>query len=351
MRGGKCEDALVVDFTRYYDVAGEALKGWVRGKDAGERRRDVLRTLVSEVQSPLQIPPLAELIASQDLSDEFMVEIVQLLSIGISRVPADPRAMSMVLHPRGGLASLLKLVISMTRDGIAPYSVISAIRQMMVAHYRSGVCAEDVGPRRAPEQGVPDSVLMFNRQLVPYVARSVKPISEEDIRADRLDILGRAEARRFWSTDKSRDLLSRVKDLRTRQRSGESESSGSSWRADLTALASEVDSWSYNRERDGTRSDYFHERAHLLRTFFVLSPPPQLKTRAFRRFVEFLEATSFQRESRIAWFLEAYALIRNPKKYAVDGDEVGVIVALAGSRDPVLSAYGRLAEIEATRKH
>jgi hypothetical protein len=229
------------------------------------------------------------------------------------------------------------------------YPLIHALRSAMDLQQQAGICADAAGRQRSAADAFADSVQAFNRDFAPWVeGGAVKPIPAEDVR--NVKVLNSAEVQAFWSTDRSRNFLSRVKSLRSVAESAQPDTADGKWEADWSSFSSDLEDWSYDRDRDGSLGEFFHEKSLMLREAILLAPSSRLKAQALQHFIDFLEITSFQRESKIAWFLEAYELIKDRAKYAVDGDEGTVIAALVGSRNPVLNAYGRLAEINQRKR-
>jgi hypothetical protein len=271
-----------------------------------------------------------------------------------SELPAVVRAVR-AFHARGGEASYLEVSISAllergerdTRgfatfgldittwtgeladfdrsEGVGGETLMRALRKYLVGELSGSRCGDS-----AAERPIVDAFnAMVRRRDVP--ADVATPIAASETRPAR--ILGAAPADRYWETVEARRLVDGLGRLREplQKAGGATVKQTSAWQTLAQQWLEELELWNGSREPVGR--DYFDEKSLLFGGFLDLAPPPALKTRAIRSFVEFLRRSDKDRDRRALWFAHVRLLL--------DRRDPAILTAFDQSGDFVLDLYAR----------
>jgi hypothetical protein len=243
-----------------------------------------------------------------------------------------------------GFSSAALDIVSRTADLHQSYRTLGAGSVRVLDHLRPYLLAQLAAPRCSDSEAESRTPAAFNEAVNRVTAdEDVKPIEPDAVQPSR--VLGRARIDLYWQTPEAQRLHGDALRLRgTRQRPvSESVRRTTEWRNQAERLLTDVEQWTGRREPE--ERDYFYQKSMLLEGLIDLMLPGPARTRAIRAYVEFMRHADADREYRALWFAFLNRLLETTHA----GGRAEILAALAGSRHPVLSFYGRLERVVPAR--
>src|SRR5262249_9124253 len=128
-----CADFLLFDVGRFYDLLGRI------ASLNRESRPQFLRKYVAAVTSPVQVGPMARVLASADLADSDFQDLVAAFCAAIGKISDDDR--SFTFSPVG--SEFQALAEELKKRKLNPLPLIEAYRLYLVIGFSGARCADN----------------------------------------------------------------------------------------------------------------------------------------------------------------------------------------------------------------
>ncbi|HWP43257.1 MAG TPA: hypothetical protein VNO14_08495, partial [Blastocatellia bacterium] len=180
-----CGDGLVYEVSDFYKTAEKVV---MAGFSAEEKRRGehirFLELLISDISSPVQIAPAANLIRSLELSRTQRESLVAAFAARLAKVSGDDRSFSSSMHSVGD--EIGRLLHTCNKQGIATSDLLTALRAYYVRHFGSSRCSDTL--RDAGDTGpLPRQVNEFNTRLRAYSESNIPEIEADEVKPSRVE--------------------------------------------------------------------------------------------------------------------------------------------------------------------
>jgi len=325
---GTCDSPIVSVADEYYTALAAIARGTF-GRDT-QGRSDALRFLnmyMWRAHLPTEMPALARALRAFRPTADEAIYLEGTFRWILESSLKDARSFSTVSIDL--VQRVMELEDADHNLGITNWDVALALRDYLVAQFRSARCADSLSDATAADAFNQE---LKRRNIGPEV---VAPLTNDDTRPARM--LGVARVDPYWRTIEARRLYEMGAPLRGRDKNPPSlqERNGQRWLAQAEELLTDLERW--NGSRESLERDYLYQQGVLYTLLVDLIPPTPLRTRALRSYVTFLRHTDRDRSARTLWFAFANRFIdltRSP-------DRSVVLDLLEQSHHPVLSLYGR----------
>ncbi|MFB3826825.1 MAG: hypothetical protein ACE15B_08650 [Bryobacteraceae bacterium] len=343
-----CEDPLVYDPSSYYVLLGEIAGRAFGPNEAADEPFKLLQSRLGALESPLQLAPAARLLASARLNAAEFQALAAGFAAALKNMAGDDRSFSFAISRRGGLSrAMLDLVRTAGNSEAGAQPLVEAYRAFLVRHLKAERCADSsepvssgasfglaaAGTPLAEAEQVADAVRFFNDSLrVP----DVRPIAGDEVLAAK--VAGAAGGLRVCESAECKDFVRRYNALLFGAGGmplGPEQKAAAEWHARLKEYLGSLAEW--REDSSGGASLLFVQKCQLYSDLVNVVPNGADREMVLRAYAGFLEQNSYQRESRIEWFLPANTLIAR-----VFMDPIGlrtVMEELRNSSDPVISFY------------
>jgi hypothetical protein len=331
-----CDDFLVFDVSRFYDVLAELAA-------AGDAA-PLIERYAGAVASPVEIAPMATVLTDARLGDREFETGLAAFSRALQRITGDDR--SFATASTVGVR-IQKLVAEAKKRQVSPLPLLEAYRVYLVINLSAPRCADDdlmqggstslglFTGQPSNEMGE-DVVTFFNTKLL---MPPVKRIEEQDATPTRLE--GAATGLRMCQdadcqaiAKKCRGLM--VNDIGLPYPPGER--AKPEWQARFRAMLSTIAGW--KRQPEAPASEYYEEKTEAYRQLLSLSNDVEDRELAVRGLLDFVSGNEFQQQGRAEWFLPINGLIA---RCGLDPMGFGKLAEeLRRSKDPVIALYANL---------
>jgi len=339
-----CKEPLVYDVSGFYEMLGE-----IASRLRGDEPYKLLQPYVGSLQSPVQVGPVAHLLASVKFSQEHFEALLAAFAGSMKEISGDDRSFSFAISRRSRLnAQMLELLNASKGRQAGTAGLLEAYRAFLVRHLKAARCADGndpapaaasfgmAMPQKLSEALQPtDAVRFFNDSLR---LSSMQAITEEEVQPAKVE--GEAGGQRICESQECRDQVKAYNSLLfpggtpvNNEIKGTSE-----WQARLKEFLASLASWT--SDSGGTPLLHFQEKCQLYSDLINVVPNGPDRELVLRSFLDFLQRNSFQSEGRIEWFMPVNALLgriffeRNTLK--------NVYNDLQNSGDAVISLYTAL---------
>jgi acetyl esterase/lipase len=350
--GLKCEDALTYDVTDFYDTLKEITqKTFTPEEMSNDEHVSFVVPYISNIDSPLQVGPLARMIQGLKLTAPRLDLVVRLFSDALRKISGDDRSFSYAMGASRAGQEIGQLVAVCKQQNVTCDDLLEAYRDYLVKHLSANRCADNV-TRNGELFRVPGYVDWFNKSMRLDSSANILPISTDDAKPSKVE--GSAKLYHYWQTPRAKKLLQGIRDLRFGPSEKQSASSETRKQAQPLSLP-ERESLSWNRmlveflndlqewkpEHEASNADYFHQKCVLLEGLVVLAPPGPMRQRVLGEYLIFLRLNRFQIESRTEWLFHVRSLI---SRFSSGDGRRSILGALKDSSDPILELYASLEE-------
>ncbi len=282
-----CDDALVYDLTNFYQILGAIVnRSFTEKERAKQDHVNFLLGYLARVSSPLQFPPLADVIGTVSVTPA-QREVLWSKFYGLlESMPPDGRAFSVLAA--GGAQQRAELQAYLDKN-------------------RSAGCPGD---------------------RVSSSATASTP---------KLD--------RYWQSQEAQTLFADGTKLRfnsAKQPLSDSDRATPEWRQQLADYMSELANWGPSGEK--SEADYFHQKCLVFVNLVDLIPPGPDRDEVVAAFVDFISNSGLELQSPVEWYLEANTMLERVRG-AGAGEPDKVREAFEGSGDPVLSLSNELEKL------
>ncbi|HEU4770363.1 MAG TPA: hypothetical protein VFS77_23555 [Pyrinomonadaceae bacterium] len=293
---------------------------------------------VGKINSSNQIQPAVKALLAIKTTDLELTNLGRAFSTALQKIPADDRSFSAPWNATS--ASIDQLVAGFTQRGLASDDIVESYRAYLVTQLGGSRCADTQLPKQRKELES-QLVLHFNDKLRTSSYKKLAAISEDEIKP--LKIEGRAKDEVFWTSPKSKSLLSRVKKLRfgaAGKELNDQDKQSAEWQSQLSETVREIAGWS--AEDEVSETDYFHQKAVVYYALLKIIPADAqyegVLDEALRDFTALLSSSPLQKEKPAEWFIHARVLIDRVNK-ATPREREKLTNLINSSRSTVLSLY------------
>lgn len=345
----RCEDALVYDVSDFYETLGAVAAEAFAAEEVeqGAQVRFVL-PYIEAVSAHAQVAPALRVVAALKPTPVESLTLAGALARALEKIDADDRSFSYELTRGAMLSEAAQVAQALESREIPAGKLLAALRQYVRKNLRGDRCADSaVADERALAHLVKQANALFFKD---------DPLAPDDLKPYR--VLGAAEIYEYWKSPEAARLHDLVKDLRfgfgPELRAVRAEGAGDdrplteaerqtpAWQQQLGQFLNKLESWDRTKER--SEADYFHQRQVLYMALMELAPPGAARDLIVRSWVGSLEDRGLEGLSRIQWYLYADHLLRIARD-APPADRAGIFEAAVNSKNPTLALYAKMARL------
>lgn len=334
-----CEHSLAYNVSAFFSTI-EAIAQSAFNAEEGTRGEHAMfvENYVSKINSSNQIQPAVKAILAIKTTDLELTNLGRAFSTALQKMPADDRSFSAPWNSTS--ASIDQLVAGFSQRGLASDDIVEAYRAYLVRQLGGSRCADNAASKQRKEFES-QLVVHFNDKLRTSSYKKIAAISEDEIKPPNSDGGPKDEA--FWTSSKSKSLLSRVKKLRFNAAGKElndQDKQSAEWQSELSEVVREIAGWTAEDEKSET--DYFHQKAVVYYALLRIIPAENqyegVLDEALRDFTTLLSSSPLQKEKPAEWFIHARVLIDRVNK-ATPREREKLTNLINSSRSTVLSLY------------
>jgi hypothetical protein len=337
-----CEEGLIDDVSVYYNLATSIAQSAFNEREIrqGENVR-LVQQLIDGISSPSQLHPAISMLLALEVSSEQYGSLINSFSAVLDKVSGDDRSFSV---PWGLSPSLIEsAVMKCKKNNVSSGKLLAAYRGYLVRHFSATRCADKIPNLKSIETS---AVKYFNDRLrlASFSGeRDFPSISDDEVLPQKIE--GAVKYIPYWTTSKSKGLLTRVQQLNFKgngKKYSSEEKLEAEWQQKLSELLTDLTNWKSDDEK--TEEDYFHQRSMLLFKLIDISPMGATRQKILTEFISFVGHSEVQKSSPVEWFVHAERLIRLARS---QGGEDGktLFAALKNTNNPTLYLYAQLEEL------
>jgi hypothetical protein len=345
-----CADHLAWDVSLFYQTLGEVVSSTFTAQEIRqEEPLKLLERYTRGIGSPVEVGPVARVLASAPLAADAFANLVTVFSGSLKALSGDPRAFRHAVWKNDAGAAISELAAACRRRQMPATALLDAYRTFLVRHFRGTACGAGtpisagvsfgISSVQQPEADspLPAAARFFNASLRPEGGAELPPISEEEARPAKIEAVPPPD--RACEGQECKDLGSRLNALLTsREGRGLSpeERNAAEWRARLKEYLAAVAAW----EGDPALSplDLFRNKCKLYSDLFNLVPNGPDRDLVLSMFLGYLQQN--RPAERAEWLLQINTLIAR-----IFFDPLGLshtLDLLHNSADPVIALYADL---------
>lgn len=334
-----CEQALAYNVTAFFSAV-EAVAQTAFDAEEIARGEHVffVESYVSRINSSSQIQPAVKTILAINATDLELTNLGRAFSSALQKIPGDDRSFSAPWN--GTRESVDQLVSRFKERGLAGDDIVEAYRTYLTKQLGGSRCADSEGSKKQKEFET-QLVAHFNDKLRASTYKKIAPIADDEIQPAKREGGVRDEA--FWTSAKSKSILTRVKRLRfsaAGKEFQETEKLSAEWQSQLSELVRELANWGAEDEK--TETDYFHQKCVIYYALLRIIPDTDqyrgVLDEALRDFTATLSSSPLQKEKPAEWFLHARVLLDRVNK-AKPPEREKLVNLINSSRSNVLALY------------
>ncbi|MFY9726120.1 MAG: hypothetical protein WB579_03580 [Bryobacteraceae bacterium] len=331
-----CEEIVVYDVSRYYEVLGAVAK-LKRGGAA-----KLLKSRVDGLSSPAQVAPVARLLRQAELKDSDLRAFTLSLAASLRAISGDDRSFTYYATVTG--PAILDLVEELKDRHISPLALAEAYRLYLVHHLSGDRCADDdlmnngaasfnlVTGQPTDALGGAAAAFFAEKILVP----PLQPLSEQETTPHTLE--GFAAGLRSCQDAQCQDVNALLRELAFAPDGHpllEAEHDTEAWRARLRGVLARMEAWQPGK---GQADEVFREKTWVYSNLFSMSPAPSREI-VMRSWLDYLKQSRSTVSDRAQWLLPVSALVG---RVALDPGNTKLAEELRREDDPVIALYVRL---------
>lgn len=342
-----CSGAFVPDVSIYYKAMEAILEVSPRIQTrnvAGVQTAVMLVEAAGATTSPVQLFPLATVVAKARLTNEELSSLLSILAAGIDNFPVDDRSLSAYRWSRwwhrdaGSPSDAIAKVVALSRKHQVPYySLVRAYRDYLDRSMKGPHCSDDFDKDVESITTIAESTNKWLSKFRPVVEPISMPDPEPPIDAG-------PDEGEYWRSPKADELLLDAKHLNfdDNWRSfTEADRKTIAWRDRVEHMLNDMDNW---REQDEPESaDYYHQRCMLLYQGLEEVPPGPLYDRILLTWIATFEESSLQWDRPAEWYYEVLQFIEYSKKNHNGSARSAGLSSLKDSSNAYLHASGVVA--------
>ena len=338
-----CDDYLVPDLDRFYDVLGKVAARSFNAREI-ERREpfSFLSRYASAITSPVQIAPAARMAQSAALGDGDFQNLVSALAASIRGMSGDDRAFS---SSRAAGPQIRALAAKCTARGLSPLALLEAYRAFLVANLSGVRCAGSAGLGGAAPQGLvtsaipvgpgPDFATYFNEEMRMPPLPAIEARQTEPSRIE-----GSNPAPKSCEDAECRASAGRMRLLVVGPGGmpySAAARAGIEWKTRLDEFLSSLAAWT--QSAGIPEGEFYREKAGFYNDLMGIVTDGADRVRVGRAALLFFSASRFRANNRLEWFLPVNALIGRAR---LDPSMAGLDEDLRVAGDPVIGLYAAM---------
>jgi hypothetical protein len=303
-----CASPMLYEVSDFYSLLDAVVRQTFTAKEKQKGEHvTFIESQIRSIRSPIQLVPMAALLARAELSKEALERLTSEYSSVLQRIQATDRELGALARDQSLEKALSLLAGRHPEQTSAVIGLLRAYRIFLVRSSRPAVCGDFAADRL-------DIVEAFRRLQKEHGAEpSVATLVVDDLKPDRTAESAQVEPLPVPS--EFGGLLGRLMERRQRRASQQpqsEESQSSEWEMDVSDFLTKVD----GLDPAGTKCHacVFHEKADLLLIFFDFTPRGRLKERVLDHLVRFLATDAMQEESPLEWLLRVKLLLNLSRK-------------------------------------
>ena len=333
----KCEESLVYDVARFYDVLAK-----IAGRQA--EPAGLLQKYAGAAKSAVQLAPMARVLAGAPVSDQEFRALVAAFASAMGKVEGDDRSFTYSTSLGKEIQSLAE---ECKRRKVTPLPLLEGYRLYLVVNFSASRCADNDQMQAGQQSfgiftGQPadmvaaNFVAFFNEKLrVPALA----PIAEEESTAARLE--GLAAPMHLCEDDRCKEFVERYRALvfgANGTALPPAERNSPEWTEKLKDTLAMLAQWK-DAGTAGT-AGFFREKSGAFSELMSLVQNTPMGEQVLRAWLEFLRQSPYQKTSRVEWFLPVNAMIG---RVSLDPAGLGNFAKeLRGTNEPLIALYANL---------
>ncbi len=341
----QCGDFLVYDLSRFYETLGRVVRSFPEKEKANGDAFRLLRGYTAAITSPVQIAPLARVLAAAPVSDDDFVALISIFGAALGKISGDDRSFT---YSQSVGAEIQALAAECGRRKVSPVPLLESYRFYLVTNLSGARCADDDqlagggGVAFGLASGISldplasDYIRFFNEKLR---TGPLPRIGEEDATPARLE--GTVTGLSTCGGDECQAIskLSRELVLTPEGRPYQpAERSSAEWRKKFDALLEALANWKTSQRE--TPIEQFREKSDEYGLLLNLAPDAPARETVVHAEIGFLAGNPVAGTDPEEWLLPVNSLLG---RIALDPAGFGKIGAeLRESSDPVIALYARL---------
>jgi hypothetical protein len=294
-----CEDFLIYDVSRFYEVLGKVAAESFTAKEAREGApAKFLARYVGLISSPAQVAPAARLLAAAVVPDSEFQMLATAFAGALSRIAGDDRSFTYAARQAGAaIEELAKL--GERRAQLSPTVLVGAYRTFLVNHLTGARC------EALASSGDSDAAAFFNEQLrIPVLP----PIGENELTPSKLE--GKAKGLTWCESPECRAIRDQFRAVvfgpdGEAFRQGEREKND--WQAKARDFLASLSSWDHSTS--ASSAEHFREKIGFYGDLLAIVPNGDTREYVLRSMLAFLIQSRPQPEERIEWYLPIVQLV------------------------------------------
>jgi hypothetical protein len=291
-----CDDFLVYDVDRFYDVLGRVASQTFSPKEVREGEpTKFLAGYISTITSASQVSPVARLLEDAPVKDADFQSLITAFAGALGRISSDDR--SFLMGARAAGAWIQRLAEQCQKRQIPPMVLLEAYRQFLAAHFAGARCADD---SKNIWTASPENITsLFNEKLATAPLQPIDPgtmvPSKTDGEAKGLEWCEDAECKAM--REQYRALI--FSDNGRANQSVDREQN--QWQAKARDFLAAMASWTQSTGL--TPLQQFREKISLFNELLIVVPNGQTREFVLQSLLEFLIQNRLPEENRMEWLL------------------------------------------------
>jgi hypothetical protein len=328
-----CDDPLVYDVRCFYLLLPSILEASFSSAEIMRREHIYfLESHVRNLTSPVQIGPVAEVLASIKLPVFDWEPLLYALSNAVARIDGGDRAFWFVEESTD--QAMTRLLRACKDRGVRPDDMLKSYRSYLVKQLSGARCADPYKWLKGAESNY---IVRFNNAMRLQATSGIIPISPEEIKPAKVE--GEEKTVLFWQSPRAKEIMGRLKSIRFRdgmKEFTEVEKRSSDWQTGLEILLRAMDDW--RKEDEKSEEDYLHQKSIIYESLLEITPHGRPRDIIQKTYAAFLYGFDLQRVSRIEWFMHARHILRGIAMATAE-DRARMIQELKVSDNEVLKLY------------
>jgi hypothetical protein len=294
-----CEDFLVYDLSRFYEVLAKVATESFSAKEVREGMpAKFLARYLGLITSPAQVAPAARLLAAEVAPDSDFQVLATAFAGALSRVAGDDRSFTYAVREAG--AAVVDLANAGERRAqLSPAVLLGAYRTFLVNHL--------TGARCEPLESRVDSdpAAFFNERLRTPV---LPPIGETELTASKVE--GKAKRISWCESPECRAIRDQFRTM-VFAPDGEAfqqpEREKKEWQAGARDFLAALSLW--DRSTNSSPAEHFREKIGFYGDLLAIVPNGETREYILRSMLAFLIQSRPRPEERIEWDLPIVQLV------------------------------------------
>jgi len=292
-----CDDFLVYDVSRFYEVLGKVAAAFNAKEVREQAPAKFLARYVGVISSPAQIAPAARLLAGAVLPDSEFQMLATAFAGALGDIAGDDRSFTYAAREAG--AAIEELAKLGERGALSPIVLVGAYRAFLANHLTGARCEALDG---ADDGG---AAAFFNERLrIP----ALPPIGEGESTASKVE--GRAKGLEWCQSPEChamRDQFHAVVFREDGEAFQEREREKNEWQARVRDFQGAMSSW--DQSSGSSPAEHFREKIGFYGDLVAIVPNGDTREYVLRSMLAYLAQSHPRPEEGIEWYLPIVQLV------------------------------------------